>query len=119
MALAPVRSIAWQREHCCSATILPSFASGGIGAASDGSALAVEGAGRSAQPTASAKVANAVMKNPGCLILDPSSVRAVSTPSGQSDGEGFVPERCAWRSSRSEEHTSELQSRPHLVCRLL
>src|SRR5436305_5118557 len=25
----------------------------------------------------------------------------------------------AGRSSRSEEHTSELQSRPHLVCRLL
>src|SRR5690554_7191018 len=24
-----------------------------------------------------------------------------------------------YRSSRSEEHTSELQSRPHLVCRLL
>src|SRR5690554_7698361 len=24
-----------------------------------------------------------------------------------------------WDSSRSEEHTSELQSRPHLVCRLL
>src|SRR3989442_7168189 len=25
----------------------------------------------------------------------------------------------AWTSIRSEEHTSELQSRPHLVCRLL
>src|SRR5690554_7341033 len=25
----------------------------------------------------------------------------------------------SWGSSRSEEHTSELQSRPHLVCRLL
>src|SRR5690554_7783423 len=24
-----------------------------------------------------------------------------------------------WRNRRSEEHTSELQSRPHLVCRLL
>src|SRR5690554_7024750 len=24
-----------------------------------------------------------------------------------------------WRTTRSEEHTSELQSRPHLVCRLL
>src|SRR5690554_7422341 len=24
-----------------------------------------------------------------------------------------------WKSGRSEEHTSELQSRPHLVCRLL
>src|SRR5436305_8461288 len=27
--------------------------------------------------------------------------------------------RCAGRRGRSEEHTSELQSRPHLVCRLL
>src|SRR3989442_6037788 len=30
------------------------------------------------------------------------------------DGQGFDPEV-----KRSEEHTSELQSRPHLVCRLL
>src|SRR2546422_2845561 len=31
------------------------------------------------------------------------------------------PRRCraSWRSLRSEEHTSELQSRLHLVCRLL
>src|SRR3989442_4035550 len=26
---------------------------------------------------------------------------------------------CIWMVARSEEHTSELQSRPHLVCRLL
>src|SRR5579872_7383134 len=26
---------------------------------------------------------------------------------------------CGWFTSRSEEHMSELQSRPHLVCRLL
>src|SRR2546429_7303466 len=26
---------------------------------------------------------------------------------------------CRWQSTRSEEHTSELQSRLHLVCRLL
>src|SRR3989442_11991015 len=26
---------------------------------------------------------------------------------------------CFWGAERSEEHTSELQSRPHLVCRLL
>src|SRR3989442_7438590 len=30
-----------------------------------------------------------------------------------------VARRARRRSSRSEEHTSELQSRPHLVCRLL
>src|SRR3989442_11567941 len=35
---------------------------------------------------------------------------------------GLVPEpieACAHAVGRSEEHTSELQSRPHLVCRLL
>src|SRR3989442_4088630 len=30
-----------------------------------------------------------------------------------------APPSCGGFSSRSEEHTSELQSRPHLVCRLL
>src|SRR3989442_3764019 len=35
-------------------------------------------------------------------------------PSRQS----FLPSASRWR-RRSEEHTSELQSRPHLVCRLL
>src|SRR3989442_1943485 len=30
-----------------------------------------------------------------------------------------VPRRLVWAAGRSEEHTSELQSRPHLVCRLL
>src|SRR3989442_6937825 len=30
-----------------------------------------------------------------------------------------IASRCSWGRSRSEEHTSELQSRPHLVCRLL
>src|SRR3989442_1894240 len=37
-----------------------------------------------------------------------------SPPSGRSRASGKTP-GC----SRSEEHTSELQSRPHLVCRLL
>src|SRR2546429_4727145 len=32
---------------------------------------------------------------------------------------GFAFNRLLFRSSRSEEHTSELQSRLHLVCRLL
>src|SRR5690554_7685829 len=31
----------------------------------------------------------------------------------------FPPEERPRRAPRSEEHTSELQSRPHLVCRLL
>src|SRR5690554_7097864 len=43
--------------------------------------------------------------------------------SGRTHGTGSTahPDRCADRRQvrRSEEHTSELQSRPHLVCRLL
>src|SRR5207253_8823903 len=34
------------------------------------------------------------------------------------DGGGRTPTQAAPRSHRSEEHTSELQSRGHLVCRL-
>src|SRR3712207_7167517 len=37
------------------------------------------------------------------------------TPSGTRSG---TPD-CAWTTRRSEEHTSELQSRQYLVCRLL
>src|SRR5690554_6968143 len=33
--------------------------------------------------------------------------------------EGFNPSETIFIDDRSEEHTSELQSRPHLVCRLL
>src|SRR3989442_5151575 len=33
--------------------------------------------------------------------------------------EGVISQRLVPRIGRSEEHTSELQSRPHLVCRLL
>src|SRR3989442_11389917 len=35
------------------------------------------------------------------------------------DYERFAPQTPAGVDDRSEEHTSELQSRPHLVCRLL
>src|SRR5204862_2033915 len=37
----------------------------------------------------------------------------------QLDVVGFAPATSSWRWSRSEEHTSELQSRRDLVCRLL
>src|SRR3989442_6503006 len=53
----------------------------------------------------------------------PSSPRATSRRADRrvhhpADGRGeSAPKRCGTR--RSEEHTSELQSRPHLVCRLL
>src|SRR3712207_7366413 len=35
------------------------------------------------------------------------------------DWEGDAPPRIPWHETRSEEHTSELQSRQYLVCRLL
>src|SRR2546429_1799231 len=42
--------------------------------------------------------------------------RNVPSPSPRSDGQSSQPRATA---TRSEEHTSELQSRLHLVCRLL
>src|SRR3712207_7623128 len=47
----------------------------------------------------------------------PAVVRAPSSPTRSPGGTGGSPTRC--RPSRSEEHTSELQSRQYLVCRLL
>src|SRR3989442_10409523 len=55
----------------------------------------------------------------------PSACRLLSNTHGYVTGSGrekkrSQPQRVAARFfSRSEEHTSELQSRPHLVCRLL
>src|SRR5436305_5174577 len=40
-------------------------------------------------------------------------------PVGNGPGVATRPGRACARAVRSEEHTSELQSRPHLVCRLL
>src|SRR3989442_10902145 len=54
------------------------------------------------------------------MRIDLFNDRIVETPAaetGDSDS-GDRPERPI-RNVRSEEHTSELQSRPHLVCRLL
>src|SRR3989442_11699031 len=48
------------------------------------------------------------------------AVLEAAHPAGH--GHGAVVLRAwpaGWAASRSEEHTSELQSRPHLVCRLL
>src|SRR5215813_15647497 len=45
--------------------------------------------------------------------------RAIASPSSRRATTGSARSACGWRSARSEEHTSELQSRPHLVCRLL
>src|SRR5690554_7131481 len=38
---------------------------------------------------------------------------------GRDDHDAIRPPRSVYGGGRSEEHTSELQSRPHLVCRLL
>src|SRR3989442_9899017 len=43
----------------------------------------------------------------------------LTTSSGSLDSDKSVDRSPAIRWRRSEEHTSELQSRPHLVCRLL
>src|SRR3989449_4713149 len=53
-----------------------------------------------------------------CMIsLEPSKIRLMrKSRMMRSTGTGFSPRA---RSERSEEHTSELQSRLHLVCRLL
>src|SRR5439155_22284651 len=46
-----------------------------------------------------------------------SSSASAARPGGGAPSSGY---RCShWRGPRSEEHTSELQSRGHLVCRLL
>src|SRR5215813_15179914 len=62
-------------------------------------------------------------------IAEASTTRSASMPrtcnSGSTTASGPMPiwhvpaGRCAVIETRSEEHTSELQSRPHLVCRLL
>src|SRR5947208_4123830 len=51
----------------------------------------------------------------------PASWRARSWPSALTSGEskGVLGELLSVREGRSEEHTSELQSPDHLVCRLL
>src|SRR3989442_7358018 len=44
--------------------------------------------------------------------------RSVGFSMAEDGGDGILVTP-AWEDERSEEHTSELQSRPHLVCRLL
>src|ERR1039458_10766071 len=44
--------------------------------------------------------------------------RSLSPPVGRSSSR-YMPTRTVWHIPRSEEHTSELQSLRHLVCRLL
>src|SRR3989442_10044511 len=50
-------------------------------------------------------------------IATPAQAPVIGTPASNSASE--PPHTVAMDDERSEEHTSELQSRPHLVCRLL
>src|SRR5690554_7096903 len=53
---------------------------------------------------------------PGRWVAVQPGVKAPGTPKSI---EGYAPHPNCATGNRSEEHTSELQSRPHLVCRLL
>src|SRR3989442_4558707 len=53
---------------------------------------------------------------PGGRVLHPRAGHEREPDSGPLDGSESGSRTCP---ARSEEHTSELQSRPHLVCRLL
>src|SRR3712207_7955884 len=58
----------------------------------------------------------------GRIRLQPLSVALIEFPlEGLAQGRGgnALPQRCEPQDRRSEEHTSELQSRQYLVCRLL
>src|SRR5439155_26115743 len=56
----------------------------------------------------------------GCTTIStPSATAIASTPMLTTFWPGYVTGRCGIHIGRSEEHTSELQSRGHLVCRLL
>src|SRR6266699_6841337 len=61
---------------------------------------------RNSSPLGTASAAPAIF-TPGPKVLPPSVDRKIHS------------DRCSGVPVRSEEHTSELQSRPHLVCRLL
>src|SRR2546422_6106401 len=54
-----------------------------------------------------------------CLLCSSSGRQDRSPAAPESDGRHRAPPSPPRRPSRSEEHTSELQSRLHLVCRLL
>src|SRR3989442_4879082 len=54
------------------------------------------------------------------IWLSAGTARRTAPPPGAVSGVGRLPSHAErLTSQRSEEHTSELQSRPHLVCRLL
>src|SRR6266498_5316422 len=54
-----------------------------------------------------------------CLASPAAAGCSLGTSGAVSSARVLTPAAASLRSRRSEEHTSELQSRPHLVCRLL
>src|SRR5947199_3283906 len=62
-----------------------------------------------------------MIRRPPRSTLFPYTTLFRSRVAHQDRGNDFRPDgaRRAWRGARSEEHTSELQSLRHLVCRLL
>src|SRR2546422_4167411 len=55
----------------------------------------------------------------GLRPLAPEASASTSSTTSATEGNGECKPRYNLKSTRSEEHTSELQSRLHLVCRLL
>src|SRR5690554_381096 len=53
-----------------------------------------------------------VLKDVRLLLYSPLDLNGIPVPDKEK-------KKAIWLTPRSEEHTSELQSRPHLVCRLL
>src|SRR5438445_8096885 len=61
--------------------------------------------------------AGSILLHPRCRGLEPDVDAVLAKHRGQCVG--HVPVLVHWPRCRSEEHTSELQSRQYLVCRLL
>src|SRR5690554_6980689 len=69
------------------------------------------------KPTTPLKAAGRIMEPPVCV---PSAKSTMPAATAAADPLEEPPgSAAAVAAGRSEEHTSELQSRPHLVCRLL
>src|SRR2546429_6073537 len=60
-----------------------------------------------------------MLLTPNLLPIDTIPTRAAGPMGPSPSGLGMVPGPHGFLTPRSEEHTSELQSRLHLVCRLL
>src|SRR5256884_6993062 len=60
-----------------------------------------------------------MIRRPPRSTLFPYTTLFRSMPPAKACSTPWPPRSTAWATARSEEHTSELQSRLHLVCRLL